>query len=418
VNVQAVATLAGTPGTADMTTSSPLKSDTSRGWNRRLLQTGTTFNLNSGPAGQLAGEPRPIPKLRIAQVAPLAVRVPPRRYGGTERVIHSLTEELVRRGHQVTLFAAGGSVTSAELRSCAPRPLWEMAGVNSAPLKVLQVEELVRESWRFDVIHSHLEYLHWLVGERLQAPMLTTPHGPLHHENRAVFEAFRDQPLVSISHSQRTPFADLGLNWVRTVYHGLDLRRTYSLGSGKGNYLAFVGRSCADKGILQAIRVAIKCEVPLKIAARIDPGDADYHRHSVRPWLDHPLIEWLGEIDDGNKRRLLEEARALLMPINWPEPFGLAFIESLAAGTPVISRPCGALPELLCHGQHGFLVDSEDELVDAVRRCSKLDREACRDWVLERFSAERMAADYELAYLDLLEPVGPSHVEMVDRRPA
>jgi glycosyltransferase involved in cell wall biosynthesis len=340
--------------------------------------------------------------LRIAEVAPLFTAVPPPRYGGTERVVHALTEELVRRGHRVTLFAAGGSRTAAELHECCPRPLWEMPRDDPLAYRALQVEELVRRSGEFDVVHSHVEYLPWLAGERLRAPIVTTLHGRLDLSGlRAIFEAARGWPLVSISDAQRRPVEDLSLNWVATVHHGLDLASTYSLGSGDGGYLVFLGRIAPDKDPVTAIRVAIRSGLPLKIAARVDPSDAEFFQRFVKPWLDHPLVEWIGQQDDRSKDELLGGARALLLPVDWDEPFGLTFIEALATGTPVISRPRGSLPEIVRHGEHGFLVHAEDEMVRACRMAGELDRAACRRWALERFSVKRMADGYERVFREV-----------------
>jgi glycosyltransferase involved in cell wall biosynthesis len=270
--------------------------------------------------------------------------------------------------------------------------------------RVLQVEELVRRSSEFDLIHSHVEYLPWLAGERLRAPLLTTLHGRLDlPELRSLLATYRNQPLVSISGAQRRPVDDLRLNWVATVHHGLDLATTFQLGTGDGGHLVFLGRISAEKDPATAIRVAIGASLPLHIAARVDPVDQPFFESQVRPLLDHPLVHWCGELDDAAKGELVGRATAMLVPIDWDEPFGLGFIEALACGTPVVSRPRGALPELLRHGEHGFLVWTEAELVEACRRAPGLDRAACRTWALERFSAERMVADYERVYQAVLE---------------
>ena len=233
---------------------------------------------------------------------------------------------------------------------------------------------------------------------------MTTFHGRIDSPSvRRLFERDPRQAVVSISAAQRRPVADLDVNWVGTIHHGLDLASNYELGSGDGGYLAFVGRSAAEKGLATAIRVALRAGMPIKIAARIGPADREYHESEVVPLLRHPLVHWLGEIPDEHKARLLAHARALLMPIEWDEPFGLSFIESLAAGTPIITRPMGALPELMIHGEHGFFGDSEDELLEACMRIDTIDRPGCRRWALDRFSASRMADDYEDAYRRVLE---------------
>jgi glycosyltransferase involved in cell wall biosynthesis len=338
--------------------------------------------------------------MRIAQVVPLFVRVPPDQYGGTERVVHALGEELSRRGeHDVVLFGAGTSQWPGELVAITPRPLWEMRVNDPLAYRVLQVEEVVRRSGEFDVIHSHVDYLPWLAGDRLRAPMVNTMHSRLDPpELRPLFAMHPEQPLVSISDAQRAPVADLWLNWVATVHHGFRLQDTYHLGGGEGGYLVFLGRISPEKGPATAIRVAIRAEMPIKVAARIDPINFAYFQQEVEPLLQHPLVEWVGEKDDRGKATLLAGARALVAPIDWDEPFGIVLIEALAAGTPVISRPRGSLPEIVRHGEHGFLVWSEDEMVEACRRVDQIDRRRCREWVLERFTVERMADSYERVF--------------------
>lgn len=337
--------------------------------------------------------------MRIAQVAPPFVKIPPARYGGSERVVHVLTEELVRRGHDVTLFAAGTCETAAHLIPACARPLWEMGVADPLAVRVLQVEEVVRLSGEFDVLHSHVDYLPWLAGDRLRAPLVTTLHGRLDlPELRRLFCAYRGQALVSISNAQRRPLADLALNWAATVHHGLNLEGIYRLGAGKGGYLVFLGRIAPEKDPVIAIRVAIQAGLPLKIAARVDPVDAQYFQTQVEPLLGHPLIEWVGELDDHGKGQLLEGALALLMPVAWEEPFGLVFIEALATGTPVISRPRGSIPELIRHGENGFLAESEEELVAACYAAASIDRAECRREAITRFSASRMVDDYERVY--------------------
>jgi glycosyltransferase involved in cell wall biosynthesis len=237
----------------------------------------------------------------------------------------------------------------------------------------------------------------------MAAPIVTTLHGRLDlPELRALLRMFRRQPLVSISAGQRRPVLDLPLNWVGTVHHGFPLGQTYALGPGDGGYLVFLGRVSPEKGPAAAIRVAIRAGLPLKLAARIDPSDQRYFDQEIKPYLGHPLIQWVGEQDDRAKNELLGRALALLAPIEWDEPFGIVIIEALAAGTPVISRARGSLPELVRHGEHGFLVDSEDDMVDAIRRAASLDRRRCREWAVTRFSVERMVDGYEHVYQAVL----------------
>jgi glycosyltransferase involved in cell wall biosynthesis len=342
--------------------------------------------------------------VRIAQVAPLFVPVPPREYGGTERIVHTLTQELVARGHEVTLFASAGSETTARLHSSSPTPLWQN-GADALAWHAVEVEELVIRSSRFDVIHSHLDVLPWLAGDRYEAPLVTTMHGRLDQpDQRKVLARFREWPLVSISNSQRKPVEDLHLNWCATVYHGLDLERIYRLGEGGEGYLAFVSRLTPEKAPDLAIRVAIKAGMKIVVAGIIPDEEKEYFESKVKPLLDDPLVEWVGELDDDGKNRVIGGASGFIVPIQWDEPFGLAFIEALATGTPIISCPRGSLPELIEDGRQGFLATGEDELVEACHKVKALDRAECRRWVLERFSPSRMATDYERVYQGLVKP--------------
>jgi glycosyltransferase involved in cell wall biosynthesis len=337
--------------------------------------------------------------LKIAQVAPLFVRVPPERYGGTERVVHALTESLVARGHDVTLFAAGGAQTSAKLHATTPKPLWEMGVTDTLAYRVLQVEQLVERSAEFDLIHSHVEYLPWLAGDRLKAPVLTTMHGRLDlPELRPLLSAMKAWPLVSMSDAQREPVNDLGLNWIATIYNGLDLDTTFTLGDGGGGYLAYLGHIAPERDPVTAIRIAIRTGIRLKMAAHVDQIDQNYFDIMVRPQLEHPLIEWMGEVDDAGKNQLLGSARALLMPVDWEEPFGLTFVEALACGTPVIASPRGSLNEIVRPGIDGFLCADDDALMKACHDVLAIDRKACRTGAVERFSTEQMAGGYDRAY--------------------
>ncbi|HLZ96177.1 MAG TPA: glycosyltransferase family 4 protein [Candidatus Dormibacteraeota bacterium] len=328
--------------------------------------------------------------------------VPPREYGGTERIVHALTQELVARGHDVTLFAAAGSETSAELHSSSPAPLWE-SGADALAAHAIEIEDMVGRSAEFDVIHSHLDVLPWLAGDRYQAPLVTTMHGRLDlPDQRKVLARFRERPLVSISDAQRKPVDDLHLNWRATVHHGLDLERIYHLGKGDKGYLAFVSRLTPEKAPHLAIDVAIKAEMRIVVAGKVPDEDRDYYESKVKPRMDNPLVEWAGELDDGGKDEVIGGAVGFIVPIQWDEPFGLAFIEALATGTPVISMARGSLPELMESGRHGFLCSSEDELIAACHKLGEIDRAECRRWVLERFSPSRMAAGYEAVYSGLI----------------
>jgi glycosyltransferase involved in cell wall biosynthesis len=353
--------------------------------------------------------------VRIALLSPLYVSVPPRGYGGTERVVSVLADELVRVGHDVTLFAPAGSRTTARLRPMCPAPLWESATLDMITPHVLEVEEAIRCAEQFDIIHSHLECLPWLAADRLRTPMVTTLHSRLDTaELRTIFEAHPEQPLVSISDRQRAPIADLDLNWMATVHHGLRLEQDYQLGAGDGGYLAFLGRIGPEKDPGTAIQVAIRAGIPIKIAARLRPEEEPYFNTWIRPHLDNPLVEWVGELDDPGKNRLLGGARALLAPFAWDEPFGLVFPEALACGTPVIARPRGSVTEIIRHGEHGLLAETEDELVEACRLVGEIDRGACRRYAVERFSPARMVDDYERIFVRLIgrEPGGKESREL------
>jgi glycosyltransferase involved in cell wall biosynthesis len=341
--------------------------------------------------------------MRIAQVAPLFTSVPPTEYGGTERVVHTLTQELVKRGHEVTLFASGDSKTSAKLHSSSPEPLWKSGG-DALAWHAIEIEQLVKRSDRFDVIHSHLEILPWIGGDRYNKPLVTTMHGRLDlPEHRKLLSEFREWPLVSISNAQRKPVEDLRLRWIATVYHGLDLEHMYRLGDGSGGYLAFVSRLSPEKAPALAIKTALKAGMKIVVAGPIPEQEQDYFDAEVKPLTKDPNVEMIGELDDAGKNEVIGKAAGFLVPIQWDEPFGLAFIEALATGTPIISCRRGSLPELIEDGRHGFLTTSETELVEACQKVTTLDRKECRSWVVERFSPARMAAGYEEVYAQLAE---------------
>jgi glycosyltransferase involved in cell wall biosynthesis len=341
--------------------------------------------------------------MRIAQVAPLYERVPPALYGGTERVVSYLTEELVRRGHHVTLFASGDSVTDARLTAATARALRldPDAGDVLSP-HVLQLSQVFERADEFDLIHCHVDYLAFPFGRLVRTPTLHTLHGRLDPPHlTALFRHFRDIPLVSISDAQRAPLRDLGLAWAGTVYHGLPLAGFPFLPEG-GRYLAFLGRISPEKRPDLAIEVAKRVGLPLKIAAKVDAADNRYFTREIAPLLDHPLIEFVGEIGDAEKAAFLGGALALLFPVDWPEPFGLVMIEAMACGTPVIARACGSVPEVVEPGRTGYLADTVEDLVEAVKRVDTIDRAACRRHVEQRFSVERMADGYEVIYRALL----------------
>ena len=340
--------------------------------------------------------------LRIAQVSPLYERVPPALYGGTERIVSYLTEELVRRGHQVTLFASGDSSTRATLVAPAPHALRLDSTVNdelaSHIMEMAQVFERARD---FDVIHAHVGYLAFPFARFARGASVHTLHGRLDLPSiYPVFRHFRDEPLVSISHAQRLPLKGLGVTWAATVHHGLPLA-DYPFSPRGGEYLAFLGRISPEKRPDLAIALAKRVGLPLKIAAKVDPVDRAYFEREIQPLLGHPLIEFVGEIGEEAKASFLGAALALVFPIDWPEPFGLVMIEALACGTPVIARRCGAVPEIIVSGRTGFIADTLEGMELGVRRLDRIDRAKCRREVEARFTVERMVDGYETIYRGL-----------------
>jgi glycosyltransferase involved in cell wall biosynthesis len=339
--------------------------------------------------------------MRIAQVSPLFESVPPRMYGGTERVVSFLTEELVRQGHQVTLFASGDSVTSAYLVS----PIDEALRLGDPTIdqtvpQVLQLDQVARAAHEFDVIHWHVDTMHLPLTRRIPTANVTTFHGRLDDLDRAaLLQTFGDHPVVSISDSQREPVP--GLGWVATVYHGLPAN-LYRPQAGDGGYLAFLGRISPEKGPDRAIEIARRARMPLRIAAKVDDADRDYFETTIRPLLDDANVEFIGEINDREKEEFLGGAAALLFPINWPEPFGLVLVEAMACGTPVVSFRWGSTPEIIRPGVSGFLVDDIDGAVAAVAHLSDLPRAAVRAEFDRRFTATRMAHDYVSVYEEII----------------
>ncbi len=331
--------------------------------------------------------------MRIAQVSPLYESVPPHFYGGTERVIANLTEELVRRGHQVTLYASADSVTSAELVACCGRSLrLDKACVDPIPHHLAQIERVVRDRARFDLIHWHLDYLHFPLATRCAVPHVTTLHGRLDVPDLIpLYREYPDVPVVSISDAQRAPLPQL--NWIGTVYHGLpsDL---FTFHERPGTYLAFLGRISREKRVDRAIRMAQRLGMPLKIAAKVGVPDRVYFQEIVEPLLKDPLIEYVGEIGEEEKNEFLGNAYALLFPIDWPEPFGLVMIEAMACGTPVVAFRKGSVPEIMVEGQTGFACDNEDDAVAALEQLSDFPRRRCRAVFDARFTAGRMTDDY------------------------
>ena len=336
--------------------------------------------------------------MRIAQIAPLIESVPPKLYGGTERIVSYLTEALVQAGHRVTLFASGDSLTSAELVPCSERALrLDPTMRDPLPHCTVMLDRVRRRAAEFDVLHFHIDYLHFPLFRDLAGRTLTTQHGRLDLSDLAVvYGAFPEFPLVSISHDQRRPCPDW--HWLRTIHHGLPADLYPFAPLPRGGYLAFLGRICPEKRPDQAIGIARRAGVPLKIAAKVDRVDQTYFDDVIRPLLRDPLIEYIGEIGEHEKAPFLGDARALLFPIDWPEPFGLVTIEAMACGTPVIAYRRGSIPEVIEDGRTGFIVDDPAGAVAAVAQLDRLDRATIRARFERRFTAARMAKDYVAAY--------------------
>ncbi len=345
--------------------------------------------------------------MRIAQIAPLHEAVPPKLYGGTERVVSFLTEELVALGHDVTLFASGDSVTSAKLHATWPRALRLDPAIRDpiAP-HMLLMEDVARLKHEFDVLHFHMDYWPFSMFSRQSVPFVTTLHGRLDlNELQPVFNAFPKVPVVSISDSQRRPLPQA--NFVRTVLHGLPKNLLTPRESAR-DYLAFLGRICPEKGCDRAIRIARAAGIPLKIAAKVDRADHEYFETVVRPMLAGGGVELIGEINDAQKPAFLSGAVGLLMPIDWPEPFGLVMIEAMACGTPVLAFNRGSVPEVLEHGRTGLIVEDETGAVGVVEKLPRFDNAAIRARFEERFTARRMAEDYLSVYRSLMGVGRPS----------
>jgi glycosyltransferase involved in cell wall biosynthesis len=339
--------------------------------------------------------------MRIAQVAPLYESCPPQLYGGTERVVSYLTEELVRQGHEVTLFASGDSRTGAILRApCEGALRLNPQCRDPLPYHLVMLNRVARSAELFDIIHFHVDQLHFPLFAPLWGKTLTTTHGRLDLPDLAhLFREFPMMPLVSISDAQRAPMP--WANWYGTVHHGLpsDL---YTLGRGDGGYLAFIGRISPEKGVDRAIEIARRACLPLRIAAKVDKADQEYYDAEIKPLLNGPGVEFIGEIGERAKREFLGQAMALLFPIDWPEPFGLVMIEAMANGTPVIACKRGSVPEIIEHGVTGFVVDGVEEAVAAVPQAVALDRRAVRRRFERRFTVERMAREYVALYEEVL----------------
>src|ERR1700746_1450228 len=339
--------------------------------------------------------------MKIAQVAPLIESVPPRLYGGTERIVSYLTEELVRLGHDVTLFASADSITSAELAPCCTRALRLDATVrDTVPHFMLMIDKVRERAKEFDVFHFHIDFFHFPLFRSLAARTLTTLHGRQDLADlQPFFHRFGEMPLISISNPQREPLPHA--NFVATIHHGIPADQ-HRPSFQQGSYLAFLGRISPEKRPDRAIRIARAAGIPLKIAAKVDKVDEDYFRTEIRPLLDGPGIEFIGEINEREKTKFLGEAAALLFPVDWPEPFGLVMIEAMACGTPVLAFRCGSIPEIIEDGVTGKVVNSEQEAVAALPGILSYDRRTVRRRFEERFTATRMAKDYVSIYRQLL----------------
>lgn len=340
--------------------------------------------------------------VRIAQVAPLYESVPPKLYGGTERVVSYLTEELIQLGHDVTLFASSDSRTSGRLVPCCETALrLSKECIDPLAHHIVMLEKVFQEADQFDAIHFHCDYMHFPLSRRSKISNLTTLHGRLDLPDLPpLYQEFKEMPVVSISNSQRSPLP--WLNWQGTVYHGLP-KSLYQFHSEAGKYLAFVGRICPEKGVDFAIEIARRCGIELRIAAKVDSVDEKYFKDIIQPLLANPLIQFVGEIADRDKDEFLGGALALLVPVNWPEPFGLAMIEAIACGTPVVGFRRGSVPEVIDELKSGFVVETVDEAVRAIENIHFVKREVCRQTFEQRYTATRMAQDYLEIYARLVE---------------
>lgn len=357
--------------------------------------------------------------MKIAQIAPLMESIPPRLYGGSERVVSYLTEELVAQGHDVTLFASGESITSANLVTCCKQPLrLNRAVIDIIPYHMLMLDKVRSMAPEFDVLHFHIDQFHFPVFRAIAQRTVTTLHGRQDLPDlKHLYSGFADMPLVSISNAQRTPVPDA--NYVATIYHGLPCDLHAATLQPRGGYLAFLGRISPEKRVDRAIMIARAIGLPLRIAAKIDRVDEAYFRSEIAPLFKLPGVEYIGEINERQKTQFLSEARALLFPIDWPEPFGLCMIEAMACGTPVLAVRNGAVPEVIDDGVTGYVIDSMDEAMGAIGRVLELDRGRVRRRFEERFSVTRMANDYVKVYESLVrKPDTDADLQTAPRLPS
>lgn len=340
--------------------------------------------------------------MRIAQIAPIIERVPPKKYGGTERMVHALTEELVKRGHKVTLFASGDSLTSADLLSVIPRSLREIKVrdlYRSNPWALCHIGAAYERQNEFDIIHDHNDYFGLPTANISRVPTVLTVHGAFNTENIRIFQKLRNPYLVTISQSQGQAYPSL--HYAGTVHNGLNME-DYPFSEEHDGYLLFVGRISLEKGVHYAIEVARYLSLPLIIAAKLDEEDVPYFEEYVKPRLSED-IRWIGEVDEKERNRLMSRAMAFLHPITWREPFGLTMIEAMACGCPVVAFNRGSVPEIVADGKTGFIVADTEGMLDAISNIGKIQRQECRSYALENFSAKKMAQAYEKIYQQILE---------------
>jgi glycosyltransferase involved in cell wall biosynthesis len=334
-------------------------------------------------------------------LAPLRVAVPPSNYGGTERCIWNLTEALVKLGHDVTLFAPGDSTTTAKLEKVVPQALGFVAGMEWQAYQIAMLADVYRRANDFDIFHAHMDYYPLPFAEQSPTPTVSTLHGRIDSpEFQKVYSAFPGANFIAISESQRTFLPDI--HWVGVVHHAIDVAE-FKFYPKPGEYLAFVGRISPEKRPDRAIEVAKRTGIPLKMAAKIDPNDQEYYETKIKPLMKSKLIEFIGPVNEQDKRKLMGESLAVIMPIDWPEPFGIVFIEALACGAPVLTCPCGSVPELLEDGVTGFIRKDVDGLVAAVKRLGEIDRHAVRRYAAQRFDTRRMAEEYVTIYSQVIQ---------------
>lgn len=339
--------------------------------------------------------------MRIAQIAPLWESVPPPAYGGTESVVSLLTDELVRRGHEVTLFASGDSTSLAQLEAICPHALRQAAVEDYPVYEMLLLGQVYQQAQKFDLIHSHIGYAALPMAPMVKVPTVHTLHGHFTCNNQKLFTFAAQQPYISISNSQRESAS--GLNYIATVYNGINIdAHSFHAQAEAAPYLAFLGRISPEKGTHLAIEIAQRSGLPLKMAGKVDPVDVDYFETAVQPYIDGQHIQFLGEANHCEKNALMGGAIATLFPITWQEPFGLVMIESMVAGTPVIAMNRGAVPEVIAHGKTGFVCNTVADCLTALEQVSQLDRKACRKHVAQNFSAVRMVDGYEAVYQQVL----------------